>query len=323
METRMLTFNWHEPYIAMLLKTGHTFDIARPDLGRNGGRHWDVRLRPLPARATMVDWPAAVQRMDEGAYSVILCHNFADMARVANSKTRKILLFHNKLAAELKSGADTVSRADYLDKVAPLAQAADRLVFVSKSKMDDWGFGRGEVIGPGINVLDFGPYIGDIKGVLRVASYFKERGFMLGYETSQQAVEGFENLLLGFNPSIPGVAPAESYEKLLNYYSRYRVFLHTTCHPYEDGHNMALLEAMAAGMPVVALKHPASIIIHGHNGLVGESVESLREHIAVLLGDETLARTLGANARNSVAERFPIEKFTGAWNNVFTAAHET
>ena len=74
-----------------------------------------------------------------------------------------------------------------------------------------------------------------------------------------------------------------------------------------------VLEALACGVPVIALKDTVSkdLLIDGYNGLVisKPSAEILAEKIIYLLTDQTLRKTLGDNARGHVLTFFSDDNF--------------
>jgi glycosyltransferase involved in cell wall biosynthesis len=78
--------------------------------------------------------------------------------------------------------------------------------------------------------------------------------------------------------------------------------------PVSELLGLGLLEAMASGTPVVASRVGGvpEIVDHGQTGYLvdpGNTV-ALGDHLSVLLGNPTLARRLGASARDVVVERF-------------------
>ncbi|HKI34232.1 MAG TPA: glycosyltransferase [Gemmataceae bacterium] len=68
------------------------------------------------------------------------------------------------------------------------------------------------------------------------------------------------------------------------------------------GQQIKIVEAMAHGVPVVALRAPAeqSPIRHGVNGLVAEDAAQFAAHCAVLWNDRELCASLGRAAREAV-----------------------
>jgi glycosyltransferase involved in cell wall biosynthesis len=76
----------------------------------------------------------------------------------------------------------------------------------------------------------------------------------------------------------------------------------------DEPFGMVLIEAMAAGLPVVApaAAGPAEIVEHGRTGLLyapGDA-RAAAEHVLALLGDPDRARAMGIAARESALERF-------------------
>ena len=49
---KLLTFNWHEAYLCLLAKTGHSIDIVERFKG--GSKVWFYETRPLPANGRIV-----------------------------------------------------------------------------------------------------------------------------------------------------------------------------------------------------------------------------------------------------------------------------
>ncbi len=72
------------------------------------------------------------------------------------------------------------------------------------------------------------------------------------------------------------------------------------------GQQVKIIEAMAHGVPVVALKQAAekSAIRHGENGLVANNAGEFAEHVVRLWQDPESCRRLGENARQTVAKEF-------------------
>ena len=88
--------------------------------------------------------------------------------------------------------------------------------------------------------------------------------------------------------------------------------LERTCYgrevPVSELLGLVALEAMASGTPVVASRTGglAEVVVDGETGFLVEpgDVEALRDRLARVLSDRSLAARLGANARDLVLERF-------------------
>ena len=76
----------------------------------------------------------------------------------------------------------------------------------------------------------------------------------------------------------------------------------------EEGFGMAIVEAMACGIPVVSTRSggPDGIIRDGHDGYLTEvgNVGELTDRLTRLLSNEPLNRSMGEAARKTVLERF-------------------
>ncbi|HDN67792.1 MAG TPA: methyltransferase domain-containing protein [Firmicutes bacterium] len=318
-EMRILTFNWHEAYICLLAKTGHQWHIIERLKG--GVKHWLYQVRPLPSNATLVDEQTAMEKLNRGGYDLVICHNVKDLMQVQTSSVPKIMVFHNKLSTEIALGGNQVNRDKYLNDLRNLLDNIPHLhlVFVSESKRADWGL-PGQVITPGIELDEYRSYEGTEPKVLRVGNFIKERDIMMGFSAQEQILFGIPSTLLGLNPTLPGAKISNSWEDLKQHYRSHRVYLNTTVEGWEDGYNLAMLEAMATGMPVVSTANSTSPVVDGHNGYISDDLKYLREKILYLLEDREEAVRLGKNARKTVEERFNINDFVAKWREVMEGA---
>ena len=104
---------------------------------------------------------------------------------------------------------------------------------------------------------------------------------------------------------MPGVNPSSDWNDLKSILSSHRFFIHTAHPELEDGYNLATLEAMAAGLPVLGNRNPTSPVEHGVSGFLSDSPRELKICSAPLCRDRELAGRMGEAARKKVAERFP------------------
>jgi glycosyltransferase involved in cell wall biosynthesis len=75
------------------------------------------------------------------------------------------------------------------------------------------------------------------------------------------------------------------------------------------GQQVKIVEAMAHGLPVVALKNAAkrSPLQHRINGLIAENSEEFSEYVVQLWQDKNLCRQLGNSARETIASQYSQE----------------
>jgi glycosyltransferase involved in cell wall biosynthesis/Flp pilus assembly protein TadD len=313
---RILTFNFHEPYLHMLAGTGHTFTVGtfeQPPLNRP----WLSQFRPLPPNMTLEPEQRWRSDLEAGNFDLLIAHNENNAAAVYETDVPAVLVCHNR-----RSYMHTTMPADAPDEHEAYNRLLDRLqerfqfVFISESKQQDYNV-PGRIIPPGIDTTLFrNGYTGEVAEVLRVGNRMRERDRMFDVGLQERITAGLPNRVVGDNPTLPGAQPAASLEELLALYHRLRCYLHVTRDAFEDGYNLAMLEAMACGMPVVSYANVTSPLIDGENGFISGDVPELRERLEELLRDLDTARRIGAKGRETVAERFPYDRFLERWNAV-------
>ncbi|MGC8499858.1 MAG: methyltransferase domain-containing protein [Leptospirillia bacterium] len=312
---RILTFNWHEGYISLMGKLPVTFDIVERSKG--GYDRWMYEFRPCPRGSRIVDFQTAMGHLAREEYDAIICHDMSDLLLTRKSPVPQFMVFHNRLDTMVALGKNSVDPREYRKALSELmAQVADLTpVFISASKKESWGF-SGPVILPGIDPAEWGGYDGHLDRVLRIGNFIEERDLMLGTTLSTQVLEGVPQTTLGLNPRLPDARPSRNIEDLKDQMRHHRLLLHTTVEPWEDGYNFSLLEAMATGMPIVALTHSGSPVKDGINGFLADRAEDLREHVAALLSNRELALEMGAASREIVAQEFPMDRFLDSWERL-------
>ncbi len=320
-QPRILTFNFHEPYLCLMAKTGYRLSVGLYEQGPLA-RTWQTQFRPVPPNIEFV--PEAQWRADIAAarYDVAIAHNESNALDLLRGRVPKILVCHNRKTFLREAATiETGDVGEAIERLLARLRQAFEFVFISESKRADYGV-PGRVILPGMDVEEYGGYTGGIKEVLRVGNAMRERNLMFDVDLQEAACAGIANRIAGVDPNLPAARPAESFADLIDLYRTRRCLLHVTRQEYEDGYNLAMLEAMACGMPVVALANNTSPLTHGRDGLVGDSAETLRAHLQALLDDHALARTIGAGGRATVARKFPMGAFIEKWREAIEEAAE-
>ena len=108
------------------------------------------------------------------------------------------------------------------------------------------------------------------------------------------------------------------------WYRRFDIYVSSSV---REGQPMALLEAMAYGLPVVSTDTGAcaTTVGHGFGGLVvppGDTA-ALETALAQMIGDAELRSTCGANARRRVEERYSVQKVADAMTEVYAQILES
>lgn len=314
---RIVTFNAHQPYLHLLSRIPIDMDVIQL---KNHGRFlqtWSETVRPLPDRWELIDREEAERRIRKGRYALALAHNINDYIDFNRFSIPKVLLIHVSITGRILEEKSGINRESYLADVRKLLQATGgRLVYISEFKKSDWGI-PGRVIPHGIDPSEYPDYTGSISRILRVANNLVERDAILDYRAHRRLTEDFPLTLIGDNPMLPQARRSKSWEDLKMLYASHRLYLHTAVPACEDGYNLAMLEAMAAGMPIVSTAHPTSPLSDGHNGFISSDLAILREKIAILLSNQDLAATLGRKARETVAKKFSLQTFAERWGALF------
>ncbi len=265
----------------------------------------------MPANIALYDSIRSAQR--EGQWNWILAHNIQDLLDCRESTLPKALLVHGTVSGRILQDRSTVDKVAYIGDVKTILNTHRcEVVYISKLKSEDWGL-KGRIIRSAVDPSQYGGYRGDFRGILQVCNHIKARGQMLGWEAHQEICSGLPSLVLGTNPSLRDAREARSWEDLKEQYRSYRVYLHTAVYPFEDGYNLAMLEAMATGMPIASVQSPTSPIEDGLDGVIAPTAQELRRRVLDLLDNPDEAQVMGKAARVKLQNTFPLAEFVSAW----------
>jgi hypothetical protein len=316
---RVLTFNCHEGYIHLLGKLGLEMDVVDGLPGRYTPR-WDERMRPVPPGARLVGLRDAISRC---GYDIVIAHNVLDLLDARQIDAPKILVLHVSLTARAVEEPGAPSPQEMSRQVEQyLCLIGGTAVAVSRSKRDSWQLAS-DVIRPAVDPAEWSGYHGAEPSLLRVANQVGARRARFAWPAHERIVKGMPFLLVGHNPDVAGCETSRGWDHLRDTYRSHRAYVHTADPALEDGYNLALLEAMGTGMPVVTTVAPDSPVVDGDNGFSGTDPAALNEAARTLLDDRALARRMGARARESVLDQFSLEAFVQSWHRAIERARET
>jgi hypothetical protein len=303
---RLLVLNCHEAWIHQLGTLRARLDIVVGLPGRYTNR-WDLRMRPLPDGARTVTLDEV--RLSGASYDCVVNHNITDLLDTKFLDAPKLLVLHDTLEGRMaQQDADFDARDMRATLNSYLASVGGHAIAISRSKAKSWGVTHA-VVPNSADPDAYLPWEGDVVSGLRVANHVTSKRVFLAWDFHEAALAALPLRIVGHNPDLPGVEAAESWDHLKQFLASHRFLVHTADPRYEDGYNMAVLEAMAAGMPVLTNRHPTTIVEHGVTGFVADTPAEMRAHAERLLGDVALAGELGANGRAFIARHHSPDRF--------------
>jgi glycosyltransferase involved in cell wall biosynthesis len=303
---RLLVFDCHEAWVYQLRVLPQPMDVVVGLKGRHTDG-WDVAMRPVPPNARIVQLPDVIAAAP--SYYCIVAHNLTDLLDVKTLPGPRLLVIHQTLESIMREQRSATPPGEFRGAVARyIAMIRAHVVAVSALKGRSWGFDE-DLVPFSADPSDYPAYQGDVQRGLRIANDIRAKANTLMWDFHERAFAGIPITLLGRNDDMPGVKPARDWTELKEALSHHRFFIHTASPELEDGYNMATLEAMAAGLPVLGNRHPTSPIEHGVSGFLSDDPAELRACAQRLLEDQQLARRMGEEARKALLRTFPVERF--------------
>ncbi len=310
----ILTINRHTGYLYNLSKVGHHWTILSD---------WVNGNRPLPANFKQADWTTA--RREFAKFDAVVGHDIRrDVARFLPYCLKYRKPYIQVLHGRRSRGGFTRNPFRRLGKqlyasfvLRPLVSLQlVRIVFISPYARSDWNL-EGTVINQGITVDEMGPYEGAEPSLLVVGNMLHREHFAFDHLMGIRAQVPVR--IVGENPRLSDCRPSRNWDELRSLYCQYRAYLNLTREP-EDGYNLAVLEAMASGMPVISLQHPSTPIRNGENGFLVANASEAVARAKQLIADHELARRLGKCARETIEREFAPSAFRRRWNDLLFAS---
>ncbi len=177
------------------------------------------------------------------------------------------------------------------------------------------------------------------KIVLGISSWFhKERkGFDILFESFSKLDEKFILLIIGipkenqnevfeyaasFGITSDKISMPGFVDNIYEYYKAMDIFLLPS---RSEGFSLALLEAAASGLPIIASNIPGNyeFIEHGKNGLLFNisKPEELTDEILQLTNNNKLARDFGMNAKDTFDKEYTLSRYADKINKFFDDAY--
>jgi hypothetical protein len=316
---RLLVFNCHEGWIGQLDGLPYALDIL-VDLPGRASAGWDLQARPMPVGSRLVRLGELTG--DGSEYAAVVVHNPSDLLLARRFRAPRLFIIHNTLEGRLVEEGGDVDAAAFRAAFGTLvAQTGAYVIAVSPLKAASWGDYDGSLVF-GLDVAAFGPHLGTLAKGLRVANHVQNKRRILRWGLHERAFAGVPLTLVGRNPGRLDAAPARSLGHLKDLMRVHRFYVHTADPALEDGYNMAAVEAMASGLPVLSNVHPSSPIRHGVEGYLSDHPRELGDFARALLADPALAARLGQAARERAAALFGHDAFAARFAGAIVQAHQ-
>jgi glycosyltransferase involved in cell wall biosynthesis len=309
----ILTFSTHERYQGELAKTGHQFYLLHGD----GIKKWNKTFGPVPSNHTLLDGSkGSFQIPNDIEFDFILSQSKSHM-QVARqlSLNLNIPIVSSELTTPMPQWTN-----GYIQNLKQHFSGHIN-VFITEWSRDQWGYSENEafVIEHAIDSNIFSPdeSIPKQPYVLTVANEYPQRDWCLGFGIYQRITKDLPTHPIG--DSIGFSKAAESIDDLVREYQTAQVFLNTsTFSPVPT----ALLEAMSCGCAIVTTASAGipSVVENGVNGFISNDEGELRTYLQKLLNNPQLCEELGKRARQTVVDRFNIDRFISQWNQIFDKA---
>jgi len=302
MTAPLLAFDCHEAWVYQLGALACPLEIIVGLRGRHT-ETWDENMRPVPPNARLV----RLEEVLRGGrrYECIVCHNLTDLLDSKTIDAPRVLVIHETLDSAIRGVSAEGFRAAARRFVDVMGT---HVVAISKLKGRSWGFEE-NIVPSAVDPANYFPWKGTIASGLRVANHIHRRPHTLLWEFHERAFADLPMTIMGHNPDMPGVAPSANWSDLKEKLSAHRFYIHTADPTLEDGYNLATLEAMAAGLPVLGNRNPTSPIEHGVSGFLSDDPVELRQWALRLLADRELAGRMGRAAQSTVCKRFSSGRF--------------
>lgn len=256
----------------------------------------------------------------------IVCHlrggNFRNWYQSASSLTRwYVRRVHSLVDAQIVLGERLRALFDYL--------MPSQRIFVVPNGRDFSRFDKKPDTQSPIKVLYLGNLIREkgaldvIRAIPAVYPKYPDVEFILAGDWTDEGVRREALEYLKQHPQLPirlpGTVTGKSKHDLL---SCADIFVFPSYYAPE-GHPWVVVEAMAAGLPVISTDQGAiaEYVIDGDNGYIVDkkSPDMIAEKIAVLAGDPALRRAMGRRSRELYERNLTEEKLVERLTGVFSA----
>jgi glycosyltransferase involved in cell wall biosynthesis len=309
----ILTFPTHEAYQSNWESLPHRFYLYQ---GENI-KPWSNKYRQLPTNHVLLNGSKG-QILPDMKFDIVLSQNKFGQFQVAKQIAEAI-------NAPLISLEHTLPVPEWNTKHLQMMKgmSGDINVFISEYSVSKWQFDINDpstrIVHHGIDIRKFKPGQGGSGRILTVVNDWINRDWCCGWSIYRRVADGLPLEPVGDTPGFS--KPAKDVDELVAKYQGASAFLNTsTVSPVPT----ALLEAMACGCPVVTTSNCMipEVVQDGLNGFCSNDESYLREKAIWCLANPEEARaTVGQKARQTILDKFSLDKHLEKWNNIFNEVY--
>jgi glycosyltransferase involved in cell wall biosynthesis len=308
----ILTFPTHERYQTGFADTNANFYLFQG----KGIKDWKDKYAPLPKNHFLLNGNLGDKQIPiDIQFDLILSQNKFGQFGIAQQLSRALHVPLVSLEHTLPVTGWHYSTVDYMKTLK-----GDVNIFISEYSRDKWGWSDEDaiVIHHGVDTELFNATNNSRENVvLSVVNDWINRDWCCNFSGWRRITAGLPVKVFGDTPGLS--LPTENPTQLAKEYANARIFLNTsTVSPVPT----ALMEAMSAGCAVVSTSNCMipEIITDGINGFISNDENTLRARIITLMEKPELAAEMGQKARQTIIDRFSMDKFVKNWDSVLEEA---
>lgn len=319
--TEVFTFNRHTPYIHLL---------SYADVKLNVYGKWDENMRPRRSNINTIEDSSRIkEKLRES--DVWLSHliypdliYFIRQSHLLRQNKKIVQILHGKKSrtGHIRSGIFETVYSTFKQNIDIILNKAASLynihfVFISEEVSRSWKL-DGTIIYPGaINLKEMAtipnPTTRDDYALV-VGNRLNRDHFKT--DILQKISEVHDIIICGTdNDDAPFETVYIPWEDLQHHYRSCLCYLNLLSPP-ENPFNLATIEAMSAGAPILTFSHPDNIFTDGEDALVCSNAQEFVDTIIELERDDDFLSTMSTNSRKFAKDNFSMEIFINKWNSV-------
>jgi len=293
---KILSFDCHEALLTLYSKLGYDMDLMHyKDI-----YSWREHYRPIPKNIRIL--PKDYKVNPDDYFCCLIFNRHTQFLRVKDLGLPIFLQFATSKCNEPDlSGLENVN-----------------IAFCGYNQKMEYGYENTNypVIWYGIDANEFKGYKGNAGYILTTVNDYRIREKVTRFFMYELLTNGLPAINYGEQEDDWPCPKSKSYEHMKQIYREAAIYLDTTLH---SPLSFSVLEAMATGMPVVTTRHDdMDLIINNNvNGIINNLAHYLRDEIENLLSSRRYRKRLGENARETIKQRFTIDKFCEKWHKYF------